>query len=70
MFIAQKSTNLWLGNGFLFDSDDNNILEYLNLMNTKDNFLRLCLLRPRVSEADFLPQPAGGAAKFLYSGTS
>ncbi len=43
---------------------------YQTYTNTDSFYLRFCTLRPRVSEADFLPQPTGGAVKFLYSGTS
>ncbi|WP_375317789.1 hypothetical protein [Spiroplasma endosymbiont of Virgichneumon dumeticola] len=39
MIIAQKSTKLWLGKGFLFNSSKKEILDYLNDMNLKDKWL-------------------------------
>ncbi|WP_342276433.1 hypothetical protein [Spiroplasma endosymbiont of Nebria brevicollis] len=39
MIIAQKSTKLWLGKGFLFNSSKKEILDYLNEMNLKDKWL-------------------------------
>lgn len=38
MMIAQKSTRLWLGKGFLFNSEDEKVLKYLNKMNMEDKW--------------------------------
>lgn len=38
LIIAHKSTKLWFGKGFLFNSSENKILDYLNNMNIQDKW--------------------------------